>query len=168
MSNALKDAEETVRALSAAVEGLRKQADEAETAISRGTFMIIVSSHEGIVSSPEFEEIGGIHSVRQAVRMLYDKVMNDPDLAFYFEGSDLYTIQTRQVEMFLAILGVRDYEGLDIGLAHSHLNITAGDFSKLLEHLRCTLHEMKLPEPVITKFMSRFISFEPNIVGSHD
>jgi hemoglobin len=89
------------------------------------------------------ETMGGSVVITEAVEKFYAKLESDPDLAVFFEATDMIRLKTRQRMFLTAALGGPDaYEGRDMRAAHAHLPITDADFDRFLDHLTETLAEL--------------------------
>jgi hemoglobin len=160
----IADAMQAIRELQDAMVGTRKQILIMEKAVDQATFSMLVAAADGLLEPKEFNALGGLPMVRSAVRVLYDKVMTDPQLKPYFKGADLLSIRQRQVNMFLALLGAKDYKGIDLELVHAHLDIKGEHFDKLLHHLSVTLEELGLPFDINEAVVDKFRAYRPVIV----
>jgi hemoglobin len=91
-------------------------------------------------TSPLYEALGGEDGIRGAVQGFYERVLADPDLAPYFAGVDMESLQRHQTDMLVtATGGPRQYNGQDMAEAHSGLDITEDAFDKVVGHLGATL-----------------------------
>ena len=97
-----------------------------------------------------YEEIGGAGSIKAAVAVFYQRVLDDPDLRGYFANTDLDRLRAHQ-RAFLseALGGPHLFAGRSLDQAHAGLDVTDGAFDALVEHLVMTLHDLGLPEPSI-------------------
>jgi hemoglobin len=90
-----------------------------------------------------YDTIGGDTSVAETVQKFYAKLKSDPDLAVFFESTDVDELRTRQRMFLTAALGGPDaYEGRDMRAAHAHLKITEAAFDLFLENLAESLVEV--------------------------
>ena len=97
-----------------------------------------------------YKKIGGPEAVAAAVDIFYDRVMGDPVLAPYFEGTDMRR-QKSHMRAFLAsaIGGPEIYAGRDMHAAHAHLGVTNEAFDHVVEHLVATLVSLDVPTELI-------------------
>lgn len=155
---------DTIETLTNILTRLEKSITELTTTTETLTFTVVASGVEG-VNKDTFERLGGVYGVRQAVTLLYARIMADPELSPYFRGSDMVRIQYRQADMFLAILGIQTYTGLRLGPIHKHLKISPYIFNKLIAHVRVVLTEIGLDEAEVMGFVSALNAFENEIVS---
>jgi hemoglobin len=90
-----------------------------------------------------YETIGGGDALRLAVDRFYVAVLDDPQLAPYFEGKDVAAIKRHQVLLLTTILGgLQAYQGRDLGEAHAALGITGADYDRTVGHLVAVLEDL--------------------------
>ena len=83
-----------------------------------------------------FDRIGGVDAVTAVVGMFYERVLEDPTLAHFFEGVNMDWLQERQVQFFTEALGgPKAYEGGPMDKAHAHLDIGDHHFDQVVGHL---------------------------------
>lgn len=97
-----------------------------------------------------YEQIGGRESVAAAVDIFYARVMDDPQLAAYFAGTDMRR-QKAHMRAFLAsaVGGAEIYAGRDMQAAHAGLGVTNEAFNRVIGHLVATLVELDVPSEII-------------------
>jgi truncated hemoglobin YjbI len=161
----LNEADQALADLHHAVGALRHHTTAVDQSLSRYTFTVLVSAAEGVLTPEEFEEIGGVNVVRKAVRILYDKVMADPELAPYFIGADMIYLRQQQVKMFLALMGAKDYEGVTLRVAHEEHYITKKDFDKMVKYVAESLSEVGMQFEKAEAVLDRVRGFEGDIVN---
>lgn len=90
-----------------------------------------------------YDDIGGDEAIRGAVASLYRRVLADPTVAYYFEGSDLGSLRAHQ-RAFLteALGGPHVFSGRSMADAHADLDITDEAFDTVVEHLIAALAEV--------------------------
>src|SRR4051812_12709651 len=93
-----------------------------------------------------FERLGGESAVEAAVVRFYDKVMDDPSLAPFFENLDMdRQIQKQIAFMTVAFGGPNKYTGVGLRTAHQRLvntGLNGGHFDSIAVHLKTTLEEL--------------------------
>ena len=97
-----------------------------------------------------YDEIGGSEAVTAAVEQFYERVTADPELAPYFEGTDMARLKGHQ-RMFIAVAigGPEKYVGRSMGEAHARLNIVPAHFDLVVGHLVATLTALGVPAETI-------------------
>jgi hemoglobin len=97
-----------------------------------------------------YDEIGGAETVKAAVAVLYQRVLDDPDLLDYFREADLDRLKAHQRAFLTQALGGPDlFAGRSMAEAHARFAITDVAFDGLLEHLLITLHDLGVPDDVV-------------------
>jgi hemoglobin len=87
-----------------------------------------------------FERLGGMVSIDVAVDQFYDRVLGDPDLAFFFDQVDLRRQRAHQkVFLAMALGGPQSYEGRGLEDAHRHLRISDHHVNLIADHLAAVL-----------------------------
>lgn len=128
------------------------------------SFMTMVQASEATASPETVDRLGGERGVRTAVVMLYERVMADPELAPYFAGADMMRIRQRQVDMFLALFGIRDFRGKSLKIVHEPLHVTADHFRRLMDHVTAVLVYLGVPATEVAALVDRLRPFEKEIV----
>ena len=90
-----------------------------------------------------FDRIGGDDTVRAAVDLFYDKILDDPSLVGYFDGVDIPHLRVHQRAFISAALGgPEEYSGPSIRSIHAGLRVTDAAFDAFVVHLTATLKEL--------------------------
>jgi len=87
-----------------------------------------------------YEQIGGQDALITVVDDFYKRVLADPELAVFFNGSNMPRLRGMQVEFFAAALGgPSEYTGRSMkevhrgrGIAQHHFNLVAGHLTEAL------------------------------------
>ena len=87
-----------------------------------------------------YEQIGGQEALITVVDDFYKRVLADPELAVFFNGSNMPRLRGMQVEFFAAALGgPSEYGGRSMkevhrgrGIAQDHFNLVAGHLTEAL------------------------------------
>jgi hemoglobin len=97
-----------------------------------------------------YDEIGGTAAVSAAVDQFYERVVADPALAPYFDGTDMIRLKKHQRAFIAAAIGGPEpYLGRNMAEAHARLAITSADFDRVVGHLVDTLEALGVPAPII-------------------
>jgi hemoglobin len=90
-----------------------------------------------------YDAVGGSGGVRAAVAVLYQRVLDDPDLAGWFGDVDVPRLKAHQRAFLTLALGGPDlFGGRGLASAHAGLGITDAAFDGVVEHLVLTLHDL--------------------------
>lgn len=112
-----------------------------------------------------FEELGGTPTVKEAVDRFYRLVLDDGDLAGYFDGVDLPQLKAHQVKLISHVLGgPNEYGGRDLAEAHGHLGVTEAHYQKVGTYLTGVLTEMGAREEIVTAVGTTLASVAPQII----
>ena len=97
-----------------------------------------------------FERYGGFTSVSRIVSAFYDKVLESPIVAGYFEGSDMRRLVDHQTKFIATLLGgPTSYNDEALARMHAHLDIDQESFDEVVELLTETLEDFDVaPEDV--------------------
>ena len=114
-----------------------------------------------------YARIGGAPSVKAAVRLFYDRVLDDPDLAGYFEKVEMEEQRRHMVLMLTTVLGGPDsYTGRPLAEAHQPLNIPAAHYVKVGGHLDATLGELGVPADIRADVQTVLGQVQDQVVAS--
>jgi hemoglobin len=112
-----------------------------------------------------FDELGGTPTVKEAVDRFYRAVLDDGELADYFQGVDLPQLKAHQVKLISHVLGgPNEYVGRDLADAHSHLGVTDEHYQKVGAYLTGVLTDMGAREEIVTAVGTTLASVAPQIV----
>jgi hemoglobin len=114
-----------------------------------------------------YEELGGTPTVKEAVDRFYRLVLDDGELAGYFDGVDLPQLKAHQVKLISHVLGgPNEYEGRDLAEAHGHLGVTPAHYEKVGAYLTGVLSEMGAREEIVTAVGTTLASVAPQIIAT--
>lgn len=113
-----------------------------------------------------FEQLGGVGGVEQIVRLMYDRVLADPELSPYFENADLERLRRMQFQFIAAALGgPMVYEGQELRLAHGKVGVTNQAFAAFCGHLADAMEEHGIGPNDVNAVMARLSMYKDPIVG---
>jgi hemoglobin len=109
-----------------------------------------------------YDRIGGEATLARLVDAFYDRVLDDEDLAPFFEHTPMERLRRMQLEFFGAALdGPQSYSGLALAHAHQGRGIRVHHFQKYVQHLLDTLEGFDLSkedrEEIITR-ISKYVN----------
>ena len=97
-----------------------------------------------------FERLGGVPAIKATVDGLYERVLNDPTLAPFFEKVNLRWLKSQQNAFFIQALGgPAVYKGKDMKTAHAHMAISQEHFQAVAGHLVAVMTELRVPSSLI-------------------
>ncbi|MEZ4653720.1 MAG: methyl-accepting chemotaxis protein [Candidatus Eisenbacteria bacterium] len=115
-----------------------------------------------------FEQIGGIPAIKETVNRFYVKVLADPDLAPFFQNTNMDRLKSRQTTFFMQALGGPPvYKGRDMKSAHASLPIERRHFDKVAAHLVATLRELQVPQSLIDEIIGAVAPLADEIVNTN-
>jgi hemoglobin len=114
-----------------------------------------------------YARIGGRFAVAAAVDGLYERILDDPDLAPYFADVGIEQLKAHQRTFITSALGGPErYAGRPLDDAHRHLQITETAFTKVVGHLTETLTALGVADEAIAAIVGALAPLEPQIVSS--
>jgi hemoglobin len=116
-----------------------------------------------------YEKLGGEKAVDAAVDIFYEKVINDVDLAPFFDGINLER-QRKMQKAFLTVAfgGPNNYSGRGMRAAHARpvaIGLNESHFNKVAEHLQRTLLELSVPYDLIQEVMNIAASTKADVLN---
>ncbi|WP_422769548.1 group I truncated hemoglobin [Plantactinospora sp. WMMC1484] len=123
---------------------------------------------DGATAQPShYERIGGAESVKAAVRLFYDRVLADPELAGYFTELNMEEQRRHMVLMLTVVLGgPNNYAGRGLAEAHQPLEIPAEHYARVGAHLVDTLAGLGVPGDIIDDVRATLVSVRDQVVSS--
>jgi hemoglobin len=116
-----------------------------------------------------YDSIGGAAAVSAAIDDFYARLLADPDLAGFFDGTDLARLKAHQRAFIAAALGGSEiYAGRAMAAAHAGLSITDGDFSAVVGHLVDTLDGLGVPQETIGQIGAALAPLRADIVTAYE
>lgn len=113
-----------------------------------------------------YNRVGGGKAVSAVVDRFYELVLADPQLAPYFDSTELPTLKRHQVQLISHLLGGPvEYTGRELRDAHAGLDISSGDYSLVTGHLVAALTEAQVPDDIVSSLGATLVAVEPDIVS---
>ena len=112
-----------------------------------------------------FERYGGFTSVSRIVSSFYDRVLESPIVAGYFEGSDMRRLVDHQTKFIATLMGgPASYNDEALARMHAHLGIDQESFEEVVELLTETLEDFDVAEEDIAAIRQAFADRQHLIV----
>jgi hemoglobin len=112
-----------------------------------------------------YDSLGANAGLRAAVDDFYDRIHANRSLAPYFDGVDMATLKSHQVDMLSAATGgPQKYTGRDMARAHAGLDITDEAFDRVVGHLNATLVEAGADDGTIRAVLGALSPLRASIV----
>ena len=114
-----------------------------------------------------YDSIGGAAAVRAAVDDFYDRVLADPELAPFFDGTDMQRLKAHQRSFIAAAIGGPEvFAGRDMASAHASLGVSDAQFDAVVAHLVDTLTGLGVPQEVIGQIGAALAPLRASIVAA--
>ncbi len=112
-----------------------------------------------------YDKYGGFPTVSAVVHAFYDKLLDDDDLADFFDGVPMDRLMDHQVKFLCKVLGGPDnFNGRALKAAHANLDIDEEAFSLVAGHLKETLEESGVEPQDVTTILGIVASTKDDIV----
>jgi hemoglobin len=112
-----------------------------------------------------YDEVGGAAGIKTAVAVLYQRLLDDPELAPWFADVDLTRLRAHQRAFLTAALGGPDlFTGREMADAHAGRKVTDRAFDQLLSHLAVTLRDLGVAPSAVARVCRRLEGVREPIV----
>jgi hemoglobin len=116
-------------------------------------------SEANFMAQSTFERYGGFASVSKLVTAFYDKVLDEPDLAKYFENTDMRRQIDHQTKFIASLMGGPvSYSNEELERVHSRYKIDKASFDQVLDLLQEALEDFDIEEDDINSIVQNFKS----------
>jgi hemoglobin len=114
-----------------------------------------------------FDELGGAEKVALIVETMYTRVLADPELGPFFEGTDVSRLRKMQFEFIASALGGPvAYSGGELQAKHAGRGITPHHFSLFVGCLADSMKEHGATPEQIDRMLGLIAMYRDRIVGS--
>ncbi|MBV9451717.1 MAG: group 1 truncated hemoglobin [Streptosporangiaceae bacterium] len=114
-----------------------------------------------------YDTIGGEPALVAVVDDFYDRVLDDPDLAGFFLGTNMTRLKGRQVDFFAAALGgPHTYSGATMRQAHQGRGIGQRHFDLVAGHLAGALTAAGVPDDQVGRILATIAPLADEIVSA--
>jgi hemoglobin len=111
--------------------------------------------------------VGGGPAVTAAVDGLYERILDDPELAPYFAGVGIDQLKAHQRAFITTALGGPErYAGHPLVEAHHHLQITDAAFTNVVGHLSEVLSTLGVRDETIDAIAGALAPLKTQIVSA--
>jgi hemoglobin len=102
-----------------------------------------------------FEKYGGFAAISRIVSAFYDQVLDVPELAKYFAGTDMRRLIDHQTKFIASVMGgPASYSADQLERIHANLAIAEKDYVTVVGILRETLEDFNIDESDISAICS--------------
>lgn len=113
----------------------------------------------------DYAKVGGGKAIAAVVERFYQLVLADERLGHFFTDTDMAGLKRHQTLLISQVMGgPAEYDGRELRDAHAGLDIAAGDFQAVAEHLVAALSEFDVPTEIIDRVVSAVGATQPDIV----
>jgi hemoglobin len=116
-----------------------------------------------------FQRLGGASAVAAAVDLFYEKVLADPQISHFFEGTDMVIQRAKQTAFLTMVFGgPARYTGKDLRRAHAPLverGLNDSHFDAVAGHLQATLEDLGIAGDLAAEVMSTAASTRDDILN---
>jgi len=113
-----------------------------------------------------YARMGGEAGIEALIRRLYERVLDDPELAHFFGRSAMDKLTRMQREFIGAALGgPQAYGGTELSWAHHGRGITVHHFGRFFQHLAATLEQLGAVPADVHEAMHRLAVYKNQITG---
>ena len=97
---------------------------------------------------------------------LYDRLLDDPELAPFFEGVDIDRLREHAADFLTVLTGGPDiYRGRDLREAHAGYRISKNQFEQVMDHITATATELAIEAQDIETITAAIRSYEGDVVS---
>ena len=115
-----------------------------------------------------FERLGGFSEVRKIISDFYERVLDEEDLAGYFDHVDMRWLIDHQSKFVIQLVGgPAEFSDEVLHRIHRPLGITSDHFQLLAGILRETLEDHGLDGDDVTTIMAEVTRREPIVVTQY-
>ena len=119
------------------------------------------------MSTSLYDQLGGFSSVRKLVSSFYDLVLDNEDVAPFFENISMADLIDHQTKFWAALLGgPASYTDEQLHAIHATMNVKDNHFETILELAVETLEDAGIDQKHIDAIAKALMAHRPNIVIS--
>jgi hemoglobin len=113
-----------------------------------------------------YDQLGGFAFVRKLVSDFYDRVLDEDELAPFFEKTDMARLVDHQTKFWATALGgPASYTDEQLEAVHRGMGITSAHFDLVLELVAETLEDHDVSEQHVAEIGAAFAGYRAVIVG---
>ncbi|MDG1752902.1 MAG: group 1 truncated hemoglobin [Thalassotalea sp.] len=112
-----------------------------------------------------YQELGGAPKVEQIVDAFIQNIASDPDVINYFTHANVDHFRKGFIQHFCeATDGPCTFEGDSMRDIHTGMNITEGDFNRVVELLVKALEESQVSYPLQNKILKKLAPLRADVI----
>lgn len=116
---------------------------------------------------PLLDRLGGREGLASTVGALYERILDDPDVASYFDDVDLPRLRLHMIDFLLVAVSdeLPTWRGQALDDAHRGVGVTNHAFDRVIGHLATVLGEAGADAESIEQVLARIAPLRPLVVG---
>ena len=112
------------------------------------------------------DKIGGMDTLRAAVRVFYAKVLLDDRINELFQDIDIEGLVQHQYTLLSAlIIEHTPFHAAELRRTHKHLNLTEADFEAVIQNINETFLEFSIEQEYIDQIMTNVTKLKEDILN---
>ena len=112
-----------------------------------------------------YEELGGQNGVEEIVDNFINEISFDPDIVTFFEGTDINRLREKLIEQFcMESGGPCEYTGDSMRDVHTGVNISKGQFNRIVELLQAAMDKAGTPQTAQNRLIRSLAPMRPDII----
>lgn len=113
-----------------------------------------------------FERLGGASAVADIVNEMYDRVLSDPELAPFFDGTSMEHLRKMQFHFLASAFdGPVNYSGAELTQIHAGRGIKGKHFAKFCGHFADVLEDRGVAARDVDDALGRLAMYKDKITG---
>jgi hemoglobin len=113
-----------------------------------------------------FDRLGGVTGVAEIVNEMYQRVLDDPELAPFFENVAMERLRRMQYQFIASALdGPVEYTGTELNAIHRGRGITAHHFAKFCGHFADAMEAHGAEKHDLDQALGRLATYKDEITG---
>jgi len=112
-----------------------------------------------------YEELGGRTGVENIVDNFINEISYDQHIVTFFEGSDIARLREKLIEQFCKESGGPcEYTGDSMKDVHAGMNISTGEFNRVVELLQTAMDKAGTPQRAQNRLIRSLAPMRPDII----
>ncbi len=125
-----------------------------------------ISTSENADDERLFDQVGGAVAIAKVVDDMYFRVLQDPQLAPFFEGTHIERLRRMQTHFLASAFdGPVNYTGSELTAVHKGLGVTSHQFALFCGHFADAMLAAGIDPAVTDRCLARLATFKGSITG---
>ncbi len=118
------------------------------------------------MSQTLYDQLGGFSAVRKFVSNSYDRVLDEEDLAPFFDGTEMASLIDHQTKFWATLLGgPASYTEEQLRKIHASMGIQDRHFDLWIDLAKETLEDGDIDEQQIASIIEKLKAYRPSLVA---